>query len=200
MSHKIEDLQAKTDKLVEEAAREDRTPGEHRQDRGYENNQPTTTKTAAATSSANHHQREGFERGYFIHLSREHCLNYRRNGRGCQIENREGEKHIHQPETNLEIFVTQPASTTKFGFSIQTSSQSVLLYGWIRNLAGHKEYFQQPVADLYQQLSSLYTEDQMAGKNHQQETMGTNKTRTNRPTNMQEKVEMDWTLAEEAAG
>ncbi|CAH8865217.1 unnamed protein product [Trichobilharzia szidati] len=131
----------------------DRTPGEHRQDGSYENNQPTTT--TAATSSANHHQREGFERGYFFHLSREHCLNHRRNGRGCQIENREGEKHIHQPETNLEIFVTQhQQQNTDFQYKRQVSFAIR-----IRNLAGHKEYFQQPVADLYQQLSSFYTED-----------------------------------------
>ncbi|CAH8828243.1 unnamed protein product [Trichobilharzia szidati] len=122
MTHKTEDLQAKTDKLVEEAGSEDRTPGEHRQDGGYENNQPTTT-TAAATYSANHHQREGFERGYFFHLSREHCLNYRRNGRGCQIENREGEKHIHQPGTNLEIFVTQhQQQNSDFQYKRQVSS------------------------------------------------------------------------------
>ncbi|CAH8870767.1 unnamed protein product [Trichobilharzia szidati] len=97
----------------------DRTPGEHRQDGGHGNNQPTT----AATSSANHHQREGFERGYFFHLSREHCLNHRRNGRGCQIENREGEKHIHQPENNPEIFVTQhqQQSDSDFQYKRQVS-------------------------------------------------------------------------------
>nr|CAH8823882.1 unnamed protein product [Trichobilharzia regenti] len=87
MSHKIEDLQAKTDKLVEEATGEDRTPCEHRQDGGYENNQPTTT-AASATSNDNHHQREGFERGYFIHLSRKHCLNYRQSER-TKMPNRE---------------------------------------------------------------------------------------------------------------
>nr|CAH8855561.1 unnamed protein product [Trichobilharzia regenti] len=140
MSHTIEDLQAKTDKLVEEAAGEDRTPGKHRQDGGYENNQPTT----AATSNVNHHQREGFERGYFIHLSREHCFNYRRSGRGCQIENREGEKHIHQPEINLEIFVTQHhQQNSDFQYKRKVSSSIR-----IRNLAGNKEYFQK-AADLF---------------------------------------------------
>ena len=103
-------------------------------------------------------------------------------------QNWEGEKHIHQPETNLEIFVTQhQQQNSDFQYKRQVTS-----FIRIRNLAGHKEYFQQ-VADVYQQLSSLYTENQMAGKNHQQETMGTDKTRTNRSTNMQAKVEMDWT-------
>uniref|UniRef100_A0AA85K7P0 Uncharacterized protein n=1 Tax=Trichobilharzia regenti TaxID=157069 RepID=A0AA85K7P0_TRIRE len=36
-------------------------------------------------------------------------------------ENREGEKHIHQPEINLEIFVTQPESTTKFSRIFNTN-------------------------------------------------------------------------------
>ncbi|CAH8868985.1 unnamed protein product [Trichobilharzia szidati] len=52
-----------------------------------------------------------------------------------------------------------------------TNVKLVLLYGSETWPVCHKEYFQQPVADLYQQLSSFYTEDQMAGKNHQQETM-----------------------------
>nr|CAH8822330.1 unnamed protein product [Trichobilharzia regenti] len=51
-------------------------------------------------------------------------------------ENREGEKHIHQPEINLEIFVTQPASTTKFGRIFNTNVKSVSSSIRIRNLAG----------------------------------------------------------------
>nr|CAH8849920.1 unnamed protein product [Trichobilharzia regenti] len=71
-------------------------------------NQPTTT------SSANHHQWEGFEIDYFIHLSREHCLNSRQSEQ-TRMSNRgrigkASEKHVvHQPETDLGIFVTQPA-------------------------------------------------------------------------------------------
>ncbi|CAH8840611.1 unnamed protein product [Trichobilharzia szidati] len=97
----------------------------------------------------------------FTHLSREHCLNYTRNGRECQVENRDGEKHIHQPETNLEIFITPQHQQQNLDFQHKRQVSSSIR---IRNLAGHKEYFQQPVADLYQQLSSFYTEDQMAGR------------------------------------
>nr|CAH8820732.1 unnamed protein product [Trichobilharzia regenti] len=60
-----------------------------------------------------------------------------RNRRECQIENREGEKHIHQPETNLEISVTQPASTTKFGRIFNTNKRQVSqFFSTIRNLVG----------------------------------------------------------------
>ena len=47
MSHNAKDLQEKTNKLVEEAAREDRTSSEHRKDGGDEDNQPTTTTTTS---------------------------------------------------------------------------------------------------------------------------------------------------------
>ena len=40
MSYNSEDLQDKTNKLVEEAASEDRTSSEHREDGGDEDNQP----------------------------------------------------------------------------------------------------------------------------------------------------------------
>nr|CAH8829082.1 unnamed protein product [Trichobilharzia regenti] len=126
----------------------DRTPGKHRQDGGYENNQPTT----ATTSNVDHHQREGFERGDFIHLSREHCLNYRRSGRGCQIE-RESGRRARNTFINLEsiwksLSLSHHQQQNSVGFSIQTSSQSVLLYGSETWQASHKEYFQK-VADLY---------------------------------------------------
>ena len=47
MSHNSEDLQEKTNKLVEEAASEDRTSSEHRKDGGDVDNQPTTTTSSS---------------------------------------------------------------------------------------------------------------------------------------------------------
>ena len=47
MSYNSEDLQDKTNKLVEEAASEDRTSSEHRKDGVDEDNQPTTATTSS---------------------------------------------------------------------------------------------------------------------------------------------------------
>ncbi|CAH8650051.1 unnamed protein product [Heterobilharzia americana] len=42
MSHKLEDLQAKTNKFIEEAVKTGLPSGEHREDGGDEDTQPTT--------------------------------------------------------------------------------------------------------------------------------------------------------------
>nr|CAH8842528.1 unnamed protein product [Trichobilharzia regenti] len=63
MSHELEDLQAKTNKLAEEAGSIDTNSPEHRENLNDGNNQTTTIST-------NHYQSERFERGCFIHLYR----------------------------------------------------------------------------------------------------------------------------------
>ncbi|CAH8444084.1 unnamed protein product [Heterobilharzia americana] len=78
MSHKLEDLQAKTNKLVEEVgqSRKTRLPsGERREDRGDEDTQPaaavaaaTTTTTTTTTTVTNHHQQEKSEQSCLFHL------------------------------------------------------------------------------------------------------------------------------------
>nr|CAH8857541.1 unnamed protein product [Trichobilharzia regenti] len=117
---------------AEEAAGEDRTPGEHRQDGGYENNQQQ--HPASITING----RDLKEVTSFTHLSSiEHCLNYRQVER-TRMSNRARigkarNTHIHQPEINLEnqsSSLSQHQQQNSVGFSIQTwSSQSVLLYG-----------------------------------------------------------------------
>ncbi|CAH8641547.1 unnamed protein product [Heterobilharzia americana] len=66
MSHKLEDLQAKTYKLVEEAAKTGLPSSEHREDRGDEDTAPTTPTT---TTNSNHHQREKLKGSSLLHLS-----------------------------------------------------------------------------------------------------------------------------------
>ncbi|VDQ09082.1 unnamed protein product [Trichobilharzia regenti] len=91
------------------------------------------------------------ERGYFIHLSREHCHNYRRNGRKYQIDRKSG-RRVRNTFINLKLMwktnLRHSASTTKFGRVFNTNVKSVSSSIRIRNLEGHNEYFQK-VADLY---------------------------------------------------
>ena len=65
----------------------------------------------------------------------------------------------------------------------------------IRDLACHDGHFLE-ITDLYQQLPSFSTQNQMARKDRQQRSLGTNQSRTNYTTNMQKEMEMDWTHAE----
>ncbi|VDQ12131.1 unnamed protein product [Trichobilharzia regenti] len=131
MSHTIEDLQAKTDKLVKEAAGEDRTPGEHRKDGGCENNQSTYQQQQQQHPASNTiNGRDLKDVTPFTCLGSTVSTTGGADEDVKSSENQEGEKHIHQPEINLKIFVTQHQQQNSFGFSIQTtSSQSVLLYG-----------------------------------------------------------------------
>ncbi|CAH8652606.1 unnamed protein product [Heterobilharzia americana] len=76
MSHKLEDLQAKTNKLTEEAGNENWTSSERREDTGHEDIKPTPTTT---TTSSNHHQRQKLKGSSLFHLPpRQHRFNYRR--------------------------------------------------------------------------------------------------------------------------
>ncbi|CAH8639305.1 unnamed protein product [Heterobilharzia americana] len=72
MSHKLEDLQAKTNKLAEEAAKTALQVNVGKT--GDEDTQATTT----ATTNSNHHEREKLKGSNLLHLSRKHCFNYRR--------------------------------------------------------------------------------------------------------------------------
>ncbi|CAH8658874.1 unnamed protein product [Heterobilharzia americana] len=94
MSHKLEDLQTKTNKLTEEARRgsEDGTSSEYREDRSDEDTAPPPSTT---TTNSNHHQREKLEGSNLLHLSRKHCFNYRRDGRGRQSQNRKSKTGVH---------------------------------------------------------------------------------------------------------
>nr|CAH8820972.1 unnamed protein product [Trichobilharzia regenti] len=194
MSHKFEDLQAKTDKLVEEAERD------------YENNQPITT--TEETSSANHHQWEGFERGYFIHLSREHCLNYRKLER-TRMSNRAriGKarntfiNHHYKP-----IWKSSLSINNNIRSDFQYKRQVSQFFYTDEKLGGSQRIFPtaccRPLSTTVL-ASSMLKIRQPGWKESPTRNYGNklNKARTNRqPTNMQEEVEMDRTLAEETAG
>nr|CAH8872664.1 unnamed protein product [Trichobilharzia regenti] len=64
ISHKIEDLQANINKLAGEVDSEHGTPGGHREDAS--DNQPPPPPPTATTTRINHHQRERFDRVYFL--------------------------------------------------------------------------------------------------------------------------------------
>ncbi|CAH8593414.1 unnamed protein product [Heterobilharzia americana] len=72
MSHKLEDLQAKTNRLTEEAAKMRIPSGECREDRGDEDIQPTPPPsppaTTTTTTSSNHHQQEKLKATSLSHL------------------------------------------------------------------------------------------------------------------------------------
>nr|CAH8819590.1 unnamed protein product [Trichobilharzia regenti] len=98
--------------------------------------------------------------------------------------------------------LSQHQQKNSVGFSIQTSGQSVLLYGsetWRVTKNVSSSLLQTSINN---SLRSLCTEDQMAGPEritNKKLWLRTNKRGTNRqPTNMQEKVETDCTLVEEA--
>ncbi|CAH8523862.1 unnamed protein product [Heterobilharzia americana] len=80
MSHKLEDLQAKTNKLTEEAGQnsEDGTSSEYREDRCDEDTQPTSVPPPPTTTNSNHHEREKLKGSSLLHLFGQHCFNYRR--------------------------------------------------------------------------------------------------------------------------
>ena len=66
---------------------------------------------------------------------------------------------------------------------------------WIGDLACYEGHCPE-IADLHQQLPPLNIRNQMAQKDQQQRSLGTNQSRTNYTTNMQKEMEMDWTNAE----
>ncbi|CAH8827485.1 unnamed protein product [Trichobilharzia szidati] len=71
MSHKLEDLQLKTNKLVEEADSKDRTSSdEQREDLDDEDSQPTTADTG-------HYRWVKDEGAHFLHFSRQYRLTRR---------------------------------------------------------------------------------------------------------------------------
>ncbi|CAH8628560.1 unnamed protein product [Heterobilharzia americana] len=66
MSHKLEDVQVKTNKLTEEAGQgsEDRAPNERREDRGDNDTQPTPS---TETTSTNHRERKKLKGSSLFH-------------------------------------------------------------------------------------------------------------------------------------
>ncbi|CAH8843401.1 unnamed protein product [Trichobilharzia szidati] len=113
MSHKIEDLQAKTDKLVEEAAKTGLQVNIDKTEVMKITNQQQQQQQQQHPAPITINGRDLKEVTSFTYLGS--IVSTTGGGTDEDVKSRIGKarKHIHQPETNLEIFVTQPASTTK---------------------------------------------------------------------------------------
>ncbi|CAH8837409.1 unnamed protein product [Trichobilharzia szidati] len=70
-------MQAKSNKLAEEASTEDRTSGEHRENRGDKDSWATPPPPTTTTTENNQNKWEEPERNNLFYLPGKHHLNYR---------------------------------------------------------------------------------------------------------------------------
>ncbi|CAH8454353.1 unnamed protein product [Heterobilharzia americana] len=80
MSHKLEHIHAKTNKLTQQVRQgsEDRNSSERREDAGEEDTQTTPPPSpTTTTTSSDHHQQQKLKTSSLFHLSRQHSFNCR---------------------------------------------------------------------------------------------------------------------------